>query len=266
MKPTIDNQILSTNTQRITSYDKLYFYVSLLIIFIFLVYFYKRKKETFKDGYHIKNINESSFKTKSVNNDFHIEKICESIYIDKNNEKFKVINIFDKKECNNIIKEAEDFAKIHKWKKRRHEYYQTTDNRITKNWSNWNMIYKKVRNIIFPILESMYNLKKEYLGINEIFIAKYSENGQKKLNYHQDGSVFSFIIGLNEEFTGGGTKFKKSSKNIILKTGEGLIFSGQNTHKGTAITSGKRYILAGFLNYGGNNFCQNYFREYMRFN
>jgi hypothetical protein len=209
----------------------------------------------------------STFYIKKENFDSHTETICESIFLDKNNLKYKVLeNLFNKKQCKLIIKESEKYAKKHKWKKRRHENYPTIDNRITEKWKIWNIIYKQVKNKIFPTLESMYNLRKNKLGINEIFIIKYSENGQRKLKYHKDGSMFSFIIGLNDDFTGGGTTFKKTGKRILLKPGEGLVFSGQNRHKGNYITSGTRYILAGFFNYEGEGYCENYIKNYRRFN
>lgn len=209
----------------------------------------------------------SNFYNKKENFDSHTETICESIYLDDNTQKYKVVeNIFTKKQCKQIIIDAEKYAKKHKWKKRRHDNYPTVDNRITEKWKIWNIIHKQVKNEIYPDLESMYNLRKNKLGINEIFIIKYSEKGQRELKYHRDGSEFSFIIGLNDGFTGGGTTFKKIGNNIILKPGEGLVFSGQNEHKGNYITSGTRYILAGFLNYDGENYCEKYIKSYRRFN
>lgn len=97
----------------------------------------------------------------------------------------------------------------------------------------------------------MYNINPNKLEVNEVFLVKYSYNGQKKLEYHRDGSEFSFVVALNDQFDGGGTTFKYDQKNIQLRVGDALLFSGQNEHKGNEITSGTRYVLTGFLNYGG---------------
>ena len=80
-------------------------------------------------------------------------------------------------------------------------------------------------------------------------------DGQRKLKYHADGTEFSFIVALNDQFEGGGTTFKHNQKKIQLQIGDTLLFSGNNEHKGNEITFGTRYILAGFLNYGGKKNC-----------
>ena len=86
--------------------------------------------------------------------------------------------------------------------------------------------------------------------------------GQKSLNYHNDGSEFSFIIALNEDFTGGGTHFKEKNKLIKLGIGDCVIFCGLNKHKGVEITSGVRYILTGFVHLKEKNFCDNLLKKH----
>jgi hypothetical protein len=73
--------------------------------------------------------------------------------------------------------------------------------------------------------------------------------GQDQLEYHTDHSDFSFIISLNNDFTGGGTHFYHSNETIKLNIGDCLIFCGKNKHKGNKIFSGKRLILTGFIKY-----------------
>ena len=99
----------------------------------------------------------------------------------------------------------------------------------------------------------MYQLQPNKLKIEEIFIAKYdgdNEYSQKALEYHEDGSEFSFIIALNDSYTGGGTHFSKENKTIHLNLGDVVIFCGQTRHGGIPVTKGIRYILPGFIYYG----------------
>ena len=80
-------------------------------------------------------------------------------------------------------------------------------------------------------------------------VVQYDVNGQRKLKYHEDGSEFSFIITLNDSFTGGATTFKHNKEKIETEIGSVLIFCGQNTHRGNYLNSGTRYILTGFISY-----------------
>ena len=64
-----------------------------------------------------------------------------------------------------------------------------------------------------------FDIDKKFIGINEIFVAKYSPNGQNKLSEHEDGSELSFVMALNDEYTGGGTYFTKLKQKVLLPKG-----------------------------------------------
>ncbi len=160
-------------------------------------------------------------------------------------------NLVPKKDCLWIIYEAERFAAEHGgWGKDRHSNYPTVDIDIRRIYLLENYLYNITYSSIFPKVAEKFNLNPKYLGINEIFIVKYNLNGQTKLKEHQDGSEFSFIIPLNKDYEGGGTKFKFLKDKIDTEIGNCVIFCGKHRHKGIEIKSGERYILAGFLNYG----------------
>ena len=169
-------------------------------------------------------------------------------------QKHKVINdILSKKECDRIITEADHYGSKHGWTTKRHDNYPTTDNLIQPDWECYKKLYEIVQNKLFPVYESMYDLKPNLLEITEIFIAKYDgnmANSQKSLDKHKDGSEFSFVLALNDSYTGGGTHFVEKGKTVRLTTGDVLMFCGQTEHAGLPVVSGKRYILAGFINYG----------------
>lgn len=183
--------------------------------------------------------------------------ICKRLYQSNDNKKFAVLkNVVTKKFCKNMIISAEKYADKYMWTKKRHDNYPTTDNVVDESWKEYKTLEKVVHNQISKKLVKLYNIDPDKLGINEMFVVKYDISGQRFLKYHNDGSEFSFIIGLNDDYENGGTQFKHNKE--IIKTGIGncLVFSGQNKHKGRAITAGKRYIIAGFLNYGGESYCE----------
>lgn len=187
------------------------------------------------------------------------KKVCNELYVNKNNKKVFVFKkLLSSDMCKSIIREGEDYAKFNGWTTKRHESYPTTDNEITSEWNTYNYISNKVHDVLFMKLQEMYNVDKNELGINELFIAKYQfrKNKQKGLKKHTDGSEFSFIISLNDNFKGGGTYFTELDKKYHLAQGDCILFSGQNPHKGIDVTEGTRYILTGFINYMSQDYCQ----------
>ena len=188
--------------------------------------------------------------------------ICKKIYSNLNyNSKFKILNnLFNLKMCKSIINEGESIAKINGWETKRHSDYPTTDLEITKTWENYNSINNKINNLK-QHFSDLFEIDISKIITNEIFIVKYEYNKQNKLIKHTDGNEFSFIIALNDDYTGGGTYFTKIKKHIDLKIGDALIFSGQNEHKGIKISSGIRYILVGFLNFNKIDYCEDIFEK-----
>ena len=114
---------------------------------------------------------------------------------------------------------------------------------------------------IFPAMESFYDLLPYRLVPHDLFVVKYTaptttnttEKPQNALAAHRDGSEFSFVIMLNDEYEGGGTHFLFSAggKHVRPKTGGTVIFCGKNVHEAMPVTKGTRYLLAGFAKYAG---------------
>lgn len=190
------------------------------------------------------------------------DSICKDLYINGKNKKYIVVPLLSKSMCKQILTEGLNYAKKNNWTKKRHDDYPTTDNEITSEWENFDFIDKHVRSRVFSEISKMYNIPENKLGVNEYFIVKYEHSKQNNLDAHVDGSDFSFILALNDDYEGGGTKFVDMNKTVKLKQGECLIFSGQNKHMGKKITDGKRYILTGFLHYKKEDFCENKYSKY----
>ena len=114
-------------------------------------------------------------KNKVENYNKEKDKLCKRLYKYKDNKNDKIIkNLFSKNYCNYIIKESEIYASKYKWKQKRHENYPTINNQITKKWTIYNNIYKIVSSTIFNEIVKLYNINKNNLGINKIFIFKYN--------------------------------------------------------------------------------------------
>lgn len=90
------------------------------------------------------------------------------------------------------------------------------------------------------------------LGLNERFRFYRYEPGQK-FAYHMDGyyrrengeqSLLTFMIYLNEDFTGGETTFMNGEGTIIKpETGMVLVFNHTLFHEGSEVESGQKYVL-----------------------
>ena len=84
--------------------------------------------------------------------------------------------------------------------------------------------------------------------------------GQKSLNYHNDGSEFSFIIALNEDFTGGGTHFKEKNKLIKLGIGDCYFLSVLINIKAEIIRC--KIYINWICSFKRKNFCDNLLKKH----
>ena len=92
--------------------------------------------------------------------------------------------------------------------------------------------------------------KYKAIGLNELFrIYKYTEGQRFKM--HRDGnyerndtecSFFSFLIYLNEGYTGGETHFEEGI-TVVPELGDALVFYHPLRHEGKALISGTKYVL-----------------------
>lgn len=164
-------------------------------------------------------------------------------------------NAIDTRLCRHLIWAATEHAQKRGWGKKRHANYPTTDIDTRAIPNAWIPVQNIVYRDIIPRITEEFGLHPLKLGISEVFIAKYNAapGQQRKLNIHKDGSDFSFVVALNDSYTGGGTGFYNSKKKHIAtfqpKQGDAVIFCGQTKHAGLEVTSGTRYIMTGFLYY-----------------
>jgi len=240
-----------------------FFQIIILISLILYIHLYKKYDEKIYYDHDKLFYKNEDGKKMSEKIDEEVENLYNKLYkpIFKNNkipkyeklpEEYQKVymldNILSKEECKWFIYESEKYAKKNGWTTKRHSNYPTVDNPVSViapiDFFIKNLVYSK----IIPHYEKYYNVNSKYLGIHDLFIVKYStEKGMSELEYHTDGSEFSFIISLNDDFTDGGTRFINTNKDVNPPIGSCSIFCGKNTHGGIKITSGTRYIIAGFL-------------------
>ena len=115
------------------------------------------------------------------------------------------------------------------------------------------------------------------MHLNDAFVVRYgaaSEGMQDRLAEHQDESILSFLIALNEgggrDFVGGGTHYPGLGGQVI-QTARGHITmqAGRVYHGGVPIGAGSRYIIVGFVfvmgeKSGDEEAIRNYLREHHR--
>lgn len=173
-----------------------------------------------------------------------IAKSVERVLKDSKN-KTSIVPLLDEEECALVIFEAERYAKENGWTRKRHENYPTTDLPVSELDRAYALVMSRVHHRIIPKIEELFEFDKERIDVHDMFLIRYTAGGQSALENHQDGSLFSFIMPLNDEFEGGGTEFR--GKVVKPKVGEVFLFCGQHFHKGMAVTKGTRYVLAGFF-------------------
>lgn len=155
-------------------------------------------------------------------------------------------NLLTTVECSQIITDAENYGKKHGWTSKRHQKYPTVDLPL-QNLKYYNRFEEIVSPALLTYIQEKFQDYREF-EIYDPFVVKYETTGMRQLQPHRDGSVYSFIITLNRDFTGGGTYFlndKYLAKDLPI--GTAIVFRGMDRHRGLPILSGRRFILVGFM-------------------
>lgn len=155
--------------------------------------------------------------------------------------------IVDATTCQRILEwvNALDSAE---WTSNRHYAVPTRDVPVHSVPPLLNWFVEWMDTCMIPLLASQFGTSLNYY-VHDAFCVCYDAG--KSSNYlpiHVDESTHSFVVALNQDYVGGGTYFSKTDSTVLLRTGEVLCFRGNILeHGGEPVTSGKRYILTGFL-------------------
>jgi len=83
-------------------------------------------------------------------------------------------------------------------------------------------------------------------GLRDAFVIKYEMNKQRSLRLHNDASLVTGSVKLNDDYTGGILKFPRQNiTNEDIPVGKLILFPGQVTHghTSTELLSGTKYSL-----------------------
>lgn len=127
----------------------------------------------------------------------------------------------------------------------RHKDFPTTDMPVYK-LSPRAIVFltKSIRERVLAPFAVRVNLDPDDLYFKDLFVVFYeASKGQRELAIHQDGSLFSFNIGLTNEFVGGGTYFPNGIGNVRVNAGSCVLHDGKMSHGGAAISQVRRSLF-----------------------
>ena len=185
---------------------------------------------------------------------------------DVENEVCIVRNVLSDAECDAVLEAISSRAVARGgWQSDRHTFYPTTDMRCADACADAPEIESMVRAAVFarvctPLATRFAGgaFLAEDLIFEDLFFVHYSAStpdGQRSLDLHADGSLFTFNLLLTDPsgFEGGGTIFthpdwpEGHGHTVRIPRGAALVHSGGRVHGGREITHGTRNLLVGFM-------------------
>ena len=109
----------------------------------------------------------------------------------------------------------------------------------------WNELEKHWNKTVYDVVYKYWEPCHMY-GLRDAFIIKYTMDGQKSLRLHNDASMVTGSVKLNDDYTGGVLKFPRQGiTNEDIPIGKLILFPGQCTHghTSTELLSGTKYSL-----------------------
>jgi len=109
----------------------------------------------------------------------------------------------------------------------------------------WNELEEHWNSIIYDIVHKYWKPCHMY-GLKDAFIIKYEMDKQRSLRLHNDTSLVTGSVKLNDDYTGGVLEFPRQGiTNKDIPIGKLLLFPGQVTHghTSTELLSGTKYSL-----------------------
>lgn len=175
--------------------------------------------------------------TRSGDIDLVLEKLGQDIYH---------FPLFSQDFCHDFIAEAE---RQNLWSTDQHDYYPTTDV-LLKILGLAPMYSRVLETFCHPIARKQWTLEgNRWLNTmhDESLLARYKAEDQQLLSIHQDYSDYTFTVGLNTDFEGGGTWFPRQQILGNPRNGYCTLFPCvTHPHGGRPTTKGTRYIIVSF--------------------
>ena len=166
-----------------------------------------------------------------------IEKATDGVYL---------VPILSEEYCAWLIEQAEA---LNKWSINKKDDYAGWEINLKKLHHGFVDNYHKeiviLQNLAARVFGGLYVWKPEQ--VENCFLIKYEPTGIKEMDRHHDEhSLVSISINLNDQFEGGELTFIRTPEDKVSpKKGWGAVFAGNPTmaHQAHSVTSGIRYVL-----------------------
>ena len=109
----------------------------------------------------------------------------------------------------------------------------------------WEEMEKHWKKYIYPIIENYWRPMEMY-GMRDAFVMRYAMDTQRKLNLHNDASLVTGSVKLNDDYEGAELVFPRQGiSNKDIPIGKCILFPGAVTHGHacTELESGVKYSL-----------------------
>ena len=167
--------------------------------------------------------------------------LTKQINVNKIDNDMFVLDFLSKKECNKIIELAEDYGV---WDSLDYDKFPAKEIRLNK-LGLLSLLEEKFEKQLKPIFENLFKPVEIY-GIRDAFVTKYSINSQTSLPLHNDASLVTISVKLNNDYQGGVLQFPRQNiNNSKIEVGKALVFPGMLTHghESLELTQGVKYSL-----------------------
>jgi len=199
----------------------------------------KKALDTLYNSASIKNIKYTDYNMRAISSDMIV-----------------IENLFSEEWCNKVIEETNKFP----FKPLETDSYPAQEVRLNQiDKVLLNEYIQKYYDVIVPICEK-YWPKLTMYNIRDLFTIKYTLDTQKSLRLHNDMSLVTGSMKLNDSYEGGVLNFpRQEASNLDLKVGDMLLWPGQVTHphESLDLISGEKYSLTMWterLSEGGDSY------------
>eukprot|EP00965_Chrysotila_dentata_P190871 6174165-Pleurochrysis_carterae.AAC.2 len=158
-------------------------------------------------------------------------------------------HLLTSEECEEVINIAEN---TNVWSRTRHAYFPTDDISV-RDVPQLQNVSRAVDERIVPLLRTTYGVPPELdIRVGDLFIIRYSKDGQSGLRKHIDDSTLSFSVALSKpsEYVAGGVEFDLLESPVRVHQGSIVMHPSMLYHRGADVQNGTRYVLVGFVRVG----------------
>lgn len=152
-----------------------------------------------------------------------------------------VVDFMTQSQCEDLI----DIADRHGgWGSLSYDKFPAQEIRI-KQLGLWDQLEKHWEKHLYPVIEK-YWAPIEMYGLRDAFVMRYAMDTQVSLAYHNDASMVTGSVKLNEDYEGANLVYPRQNiSNIDIPVGRCMLFPGMVTHghECLPLQSGVKYSL-----------------------